>query len=194
MCESRRGKMLMIVIMAGKEIKVMIKRVRTENEIGFEKICNEVLINLGLNLYDLEYRPASKLLRIYIMNPSTKTALIDDCIKVDHALTPYFENETWIPENIVLEVSSPGVNRHLVTLDHFQMVRGQNITLTLNNELDLSYMTKDEQGEVPKAIRTARKLTGKLEEVNVSEIILNIKDRNYKISGEQIKKANVEAV
>ena len=97
-----------------------IHRERTGVEKKFYHMCEPVVQEAGYRLYDMEYVPTSKVLRLYIQDPRTGSAVIDDCVKVDHALSPAFETETWIPEDVVLEVSSPGVYRHLSTLEHFK--------------------------------------------------------------------------
>ena len=55
-----------------------------KNRIGVEKkfweLCLSVVQEQGLALYDLEFLPGQKLLRLYIMNPETKSAVIEDCI------------------------------------------------------------------------------------------------------------------
>ncbi|MBP9673975.1 MAG: hypothetical protein KBD63_02685 [Bacteriovoracaceae bacterium] len=65
--------------------------VRNELEQKFFELCNLVVQEQGLCLYDLFYNASSALLRLFIMNKKTGTALIEDCVKVDSALSPYFE-------------------------------------------------------------------------------------------------------
>jgi ribosome maturation factor RimP len=146
-----------------------------------------VLESLSLKLYDLEWSPRASLLTIYIFNETTKTALLDDCVNVDRGLGLYFETEEWIPENVTLEVSSPGVYRHLVTKEHFNWVIGSEIALTLNQKID-----ETKYPDFPKALKNNLKLKGRLIEVNVDGIIFDIKDFNISIPFSQIKKANVD--
>src|SRR5690606_32231730 len=112
-----------------------INQERSGLEKKFFLMCEPVVQEAGYRLYDLEYITSQKLLRLYIQDPRTGSALIDDCVKVDHALTEPFEKETWIPEDVVLEVSSPGVYRHLANLEHFQMSIGEIIAVVIMGQL-----------------------------------------------------------
>ena len=91
------------------------------------KLCQEVVGQEGLVLYDGEYIPKNALLRLYIENSESQTASLDDCVQVDRALSLPFEQAQWVPEGLTLEVSSPGVCRRLRTLEHFHKALGQRI-------------------------------------------------------------------
>jgi ribosome maturation factor RimP len=153
----------------------------------FFLLCEPVVQEAGYRLYDLEYLPGQKLLRIYIQNPMTGSALIDDCVKVDHALSGPFETETWIPEEIILEVSSPGVYRHLNCLEHFKLSIGETISLVLTASLP-----EEDLVDAPKGIKGEKKLRGKLLQVESDHIIVLVKNFNAKISYKIIKKANLD--
>ncbi|MFL5784143.1 MAG: ribosome maturation factor RimP [Bacteriovoracaceae bacterium] len=164
-----------------------IKRERIGVEKKFYLMCEPVVQEAGYRLYDLEYVNTSKVLRLYIQDPRTGSALIDDCVKVDHALTPAFETETWIPEDVVLEVSSPGVYRHLANLEHFKMSIGETIEAVIMGQLS------DEQLKgAPKGIAGEKKFRGKLLEVKDEEITMEVKNFPLKLTYKQLKKANLD--
>ncbi len=100
---------------------------RTGLEEKFYNACKEIVLNEGFILYDFDYLASQKIVRIFIMNEETNSADLEDCVKVDRALTPVFEENTWIPDDIVLEVSSPGVYRKLKTKEHFNWSLGKRI-------------------------------------------------------------------
>lgn len=149
----------------------------------FEKFV-PAISEVGLQLYDLEYLPGQSLLRIYIQNPESKTATIDDCIKVDHLLSPYFESESWIPETITLEVSSPGVYRNLRNLDQ--------VKSSLNEVVSCVIMGKLDYPELPKKHSGPNKFRGKLTKANEEEITLEIDGEEVFIALQKIKKINVD--
>lgn len=163
----------------------------TKERIGLEKkfwtLALDVVRAQELELYDLEYLPGQHLLRLYIMNPETKSAVIEDCIKVDHALTPYFESETWMPEEVTLEVGSPGVYRNVNSLAHFQMGIGEIHSVTIMGSLDEGL-----NPAVPKKISAAKKFRGELLEAKPDLIILKIEDYKVSIHLSAIKKAQVD--
>lgn len=163
----------------------------TQERSGLEKkfflMCEPVVQEAGYRLYDLEYISTQKLLRLYIQDPRTGSALIEDCVKVDHALTPAFESETWIPEDVVLEVSSPGVYRHLANLEHFRLTIGEVIAVVIMGQL------ADEQtAGAPKGIKGEKKFRGKLLEVGEDSFTVEVKNFPLKIAYKQVKKANLD--
>ncbi len=100
---------------------------RTGLEQKLYEACADVVSECGYLLYDFEYLGAQKLLRIFIMDEATSSAVLDDCVKVDRALSPVFEDNDWIPEDITLEVSSPGIYRKLKTRQHYDWSLGKRI-------------------------------------------------------------------
>jgi ribosome maturation factor RimP len=163
----------------------------TKERIGLEKkfwsLALDVVRGQELELYDLEYLPGQHLLRLYIMNPETKSAVIEDCIKVDHAMTPFFESETWMPEEVTLEVGSPGVYRNVNCLAHFQMGVGEIHSVTIMGALDETV-----NPALPKKIAGAKKFRGELLEVKPELIVLDIEDHKVSIHLSAIKKAQVD--
>ena len=121
------------------------------------------------------------------MDPKTKTALIEDCIKVDRAFSPFIESETWMPENLTLEVSSPGLFRYLTTIEHFKGVIDQDVTLALTKKIDEVVYP-----DFPKVLRNNLKIKVKLIDVKEETILFDAKGVRVEIPYSQIKKANLE--
>lgn len=164
-----------------------IHRERTGVEKKFYLMCEPVVIEAGYRLYDLEYVNTSKVLRLYIQDPRTGSALIDDCVKVDHALSPVFESETWIPEEVVLEVSSPGVYRHLASLEHFKMSVGETISVVIMGSL-----SEEQTKDAPKGIRGEKKFRGKLLDVGEQGFVMEVNNFPLRLEYKQLKKANLD--
>jgi ribosome maturation factor RimP len=158
---------------------------------GLEKkfllLCQPVVQELGYQLYDLEYITGQKLLRLYIQDPQTGSALIEDCVRVDHALSGPFESESWIPEEIVLEVSSPGVYRHLSSLEHFQMSLGEMLSVVIMGQIP-----EDKLTGAPKGLKGEKKLRGKLLKATSDDFTIEVKNFPLTLSYEQIKKVNLD--
>ena len=163
----------------------------TKNRLGVEKkfweLCLSVVQDQGLALYDLEFLPGQKLLRLYIMNPETKSAVIEDCIKVDHALTPFFESEEWMPAEVTLEVGSPGVYRHVYGLDHFKMGLGETHSVTIMGNLDPMLNVG-----APKKVLSSKKFNGELVEATPAGVVLETDDGRVTIAFASIKNAQVD--
>ena len=164
-----------------------INQERSGLEKKFWLMCDPVVQETGYRLYDLEYVSTQKLLRLYIQDPRTGSAVIEDCVKVDNALTPSFETETWIPEDVVLEVSSPGVYRHLANLEHFRMTVGEIISVVIMGQLS------DEQvAGAPKGVKGEKKFRGKLLEAGMEDFTIEMKGFPLKLTYKQVKKANLD--
>jgi ribosome maturation factor RimP len=162
-----------------------------KQRIGLDKkffhLCEPLVIESGYRLYDLQYIPATKTLRLFIENPNTKTALIEDCVKVDHALNTPFETEDWIPEGIVLEVSSPGIYRELTSLEHFKSYLQSQVLVVIMGKLS------DEQIKVlPKEFWSSKKILGILSSVGDKNIELNVNGKKIRLDFTQIKKVTLE--
>ena len=102
------------------------------------KMAIQAVQHAGLSLYEMEYLPHKKFLRLFIINEDSKTAVIEECVKVDHAITPLLEDLTGIPQGITLEVSSPGLFRDLKSRQHFEWSIGTRIKLYLHTNTGLT--------------------------------------------------------
>ena len=80
---------------------------------------------LGFEMTDLEVRLSGQggLLRITIDKPDGID--LDDCEKVSLAVSALLDVEDPVPGNYNLEVSSPGLDRKLTKVEHFQRFEGQ---------------------------------------------------------------------
>lgn len=164
------------------------ERVGTELKL-YELSLNIVEKECGYKLYDLEYVPGSSTLRVFIMDPKTKTAVIEDCVKVDRGFTPYCETENWIPHDFVLEVSSPGMYRELKTKEHFDLAQGEFILLSLSTE-QLEAADKEELKRFDAL--TSLRLRGKLLQFSDENVTLEIGNEEIKVKFKNIKKVNMD--
>lgn len=139
----------------------------------------------GYEIYDLDFISGNTTARLFIQNPETKTAVIEDCVKIDRALTPCIEGEDWIPDSFILEVSSPGVYRQLNSLEHFQGQIGKRVTLQLTQKFET-------QEQKLKEYKHQYKLTGDLLAANDSQVTLKVNGIEVNVPFEQLKKAKLD--
>ncbi len=155
---------------------------------GIEKRLTElsqiVVSELGYELYDVEYVKGSKTLRVYIANKETGSAVIEDCVAVDRGFTEHVEEADWVPDDFVLEVSSPGVYRNLKTASHFDSAKGEHVQLEL--------MTKLKDEGLPKKYQGAKRLRGVLTDYDDKNIILDADGNQLRIEIGNVKKANLD--
>ncbi len=90
-----------------------------------------IAAELGLDIVDVAFQTNKRppILRIDIRNLQQDTSL-DDCEKMSRPLEPHLDSTPVIPENYVLEVSSPGISRQLSQRSRFY--RLQRIWCTRN--------------------------------------------------------------
>ncbi|MDH3481899.1 MAG: ribosome maturation factor RimP [Gammaproteobacteria bacterium] len=91
---------------------------------------------LGYELADLEVRLGGKngLVRLFIDSP--EGIGLDDCAKVSRAVSALLDVEDPVPGNYNLEVSSPGLDRKLRKVEHFQRFIGQTVKVKLRFPLE----------------------------------------------------------
>ncbi|NOT77983.1 MAG: hypothetical protein HOP07_03150 [Bacteriovoracaceae bacterium] len=166
---------------------MVLKGPRTGIELKFFELTQKILAENNLELYEMEWHAPSGNLVVFIMNPETKTALLEDCVKIDRGFNPYLETESWIPENFTLEVSSPGLYRTLSKVEHFQSAIGEDVMLHLVKKID-----EEKYLDFPKAMRNNLKIKVKLESVDDDSIMVDAKGTRIHIPFLQIKKANLE--
>ena len=129
-----------------------------------EKLLEEIITNLGYELYDVKYEKEGKdyYLRIIIDKPEGID--INDCETVNNAINDILDEADYIKEQYFLEVSSPGLERTLRKDKHFQKQIGNEISVKLY-----------------KAIDKQKEIIGTLEEYNENEITIKVNSETIKI-------------
>ena len=82
-------------------------------EKNVEELVKPIIEKIGYKLYDVIYEKEGKdyFLRIFIDNE--KGISLEDCEKVNNAITEVLDEKDYIKDQYFLEVSSPGVERIL---------------------------------------------------------------------------------
>lgn len=126
-----------------------------------EKLVKPIIEKIGYELYDVEYAKEGKnyFLRIFIDNE--KGIDLNDCEKVNDAITDILDEANYIKEQYFLEVSSPGVERVLRKDKHLEQNIGEQINVKL--------FKKDENGK--------KEYLGKLKEFDDFKIVIE-QDKN----------------
>ncbi|MCU7797425.1 MAG: ribosome maturation factor RimP [Candidatus Thiodiazotropha sp. (ex Myrtea spinifera)] len=92
---------------------------------------------LGYELVGIEMVSQGKggiLLRIYIDHADGIT--LDDCVEVSHQVSGVLDVEDPIKENYRLEVSSPGLDRPLFELAHFERYKGSKVRVKTQSKIE----------------------------------------------------------
>ena len=128
------------------------------------QLLEDIIKNLGYDLYDVFYVKEGKdyYLRIIIDKPDGID--INDCEKVNNAINDILDEADYIKEQYFLEVSSPGVERTLRKEKHYKSQIGNEINVKLFKPIDKQ-----------------KEFIGILLEYNDKEITLKVDEKNVKI-------------
>ena len=95
------------------------------------KLLEPTIERLGYQLWDLELKLGGKhgVLRVFIDKPDGIG--LDDCEKVSLAVSALLDVEDPLPGHYDLEVSSPGLDRKLTKIEHFQRFEGETVKVQM---------------------------------------------------------------
>lgn len=99
-------------------------------------IIEPELATIGYELVELVYKPrgSTALLRVYI--DAEAGVGLEDCAKASRRISSVLDVEDPVPGAYELEVSSPGFDRPLRTLEHFQRYVGSQVKVETLRPLD----------------------------------------------------------
>ena len=101
-----------------------------------ESLIAPTILAMGYELWHCDVHQSGRhsLLRIYIDSSSGIT--LDDCSRVSAQVGALLDVEDLIKNSYSLEVSSPGLDRHLFKFDHYEKYVGSKIKLQLLCSVD----------------------------------------------------------
>ncbi len=144
----------------------------------FEQKLTEMLRpsveQVGKELLGVEFISAGKdsVLRLFIDHENGID--VDDCAEVSRQVGAILDVEDPISTEYNLEVSSPGLDRPLFDLAHFEAVIGETINVKLSIPLN-----------------GRRKFKGELEAVENDTLIVVVDGQDYELAHSNIDKANL---
>ncbi len=105
------------------------------------KLLEGFLTENALELFNVEYvkEGRSKYLRVYIDKPEgseEEYVSIEECEKVSRYLSDRLDEEDFIDENYILEVSSPGMDRPLLRDSDYKRYAGRIVDINLYKAID----------------------------------------------------------
>lgn len=120
-----------------------------------EELVTKPINELGYRVYDVMYVKEGKdnYLRIFIDNDAGIS--LDDCEKVNNAITDMLDEANYIKDQYFLEISSPGVERHIR--------RDKHLGESIGKEIDIKLF---------KPLNKQKELTGALQEFDKDKITI----------------------
>jgi len=133
-----------------------------------------VIEALGYQCWGIEFLSQGRhsLLRVYI--DKAGGILIDDCEIVSRQLSGVLDVEDPISSEYTLEVSSPGMDRPLFTLEQFATHVGEQVKIKLRSPFD-----------------GRRNFQGLLRGVEEQDVVVQVDDHEYLLPIDLIDKANI---
>jgi ribosome maturation factor RimP len=151
-----------------------------------EKMAEEIAEREGCVLYDLENLGTGKgrILRVYI---DKETGVgIEDCSNVSKALNLRLDVEDLVPGSMYnLEVSTPGLDRHLKKHWHFEKVVGKKVSIQLSKSLSSLGATED------KGLLSMKKFEEVLTAVDAENMYFEMRSNKIKIPFTALEKAKL---
>ena len=128
------------------------------------ELLEPVVTALGYEMLGIEYfkQKDGSMLRLYIDNDVGIT--IDDCTRVNHQVIGVLDVHDPIKDKYLLEISSPGLDRPLFTLEQFQRFLGEKVKMKLREKIE-----------------QRRKVTGVIKAVEETAVIVSADGIDYLI-------------
>ena len=110
---------------------------------------------LGYYLWDVEYVKEGSDFVLRVTIDSDEGIGIDDCETMSRTIDPILDEHDPIPDQYILEVSSPGIERDLTRDDHFDLCVGEKVEVRLFAPVDGSRVwvgilgERDAEGNIP---------------------------------------------
>lgn len=137
---------------------------------------------LGLELWGVEYlpMPGGSLLRLYIdrvdaAGDDEEGVTVDDCEVVSREVSAQLDVEDPISGNYTLEVSSPGLDRPLFTIDQFARFTGEKAKIGLK--------LPQQDGR--------RRLQGRILEVGETSIRVDVDGEPFEVAFDNVERARL---
>lgn len=135
------------------------------------ELIEDRIIDIGYELYDVEYSKKGKEYYLTVYIDSEKGISLDDCEKVTNEINDILDKADYIKEQYYLEVSSPGLERTLKKDKHLEKNIGKKVEVNLYTK----YNDK-------------KQYIGILKNFSVNQIILEIDDLNLEFERQNIVK------
>lgn len=141
-----------------------------------EELVTPKINSIGYRVYDVMYVKEGKdnYLRIFIDNDEGIS--LNDCEKVNDAITDMLDEANYIKDQYFLEISSPGVERNIRKNEHLQESLGMEITVKLFKPIEKK---KEYNGILKSFSEEVVTLIVENEEVSIPRNIISSMNRTF---------------
>ncbi len=141
---------------------------------GLESLLTPVVNGLGFTLWGIEFRSSQKHAHLKVFIDHKDGITVDHCSDVSHQISGVLDVEDPINVPYTLEVSSPGIDRPLMKIAHFEQYVGSTIKVRLSW-----------------AINNRKNYMGTLISVNQDEITIEVDGETTEFPFNAVKRANL---
>lgn len=146
-------------------------------EYKLQTLVQDSVEAMGFELVGIECQRTGRFLTVRLYIDKDGGVSIEDCTDVSRQVSAIFDVEDPVADKYNLEVSSPGLDRPLFTLEHYQRFIGRDVVIHLR---------------IPMLDR--RKWQGTLVAVEGDLITLNVEQNSQQFAFGNIQKANLVPV
>ncbi len=130
---------------------------------------------MGYEMWGLNISQQNNSLKFTLYIDSEKGIKINDCEKVSHQVTHLLDTEKLCDTDYILEVSSPGFDRVLITSEHFN-----------------KYINEEVKVKLKWLVNNRKNIKGLIENVTEDYVIINENNETYKIKYDSIENARLK--
>ncbi|WP_163832347.1 ribosome maturation factor RimP [Spartinivicinus ruber] len=141
---------------------------------ALSELIEPTIDSLGFELWGIEFFTQGKHSKLRVFIESDAGISLENCEQVSRQVSSILDVEDPIAGEYTLEVSSPGLDRRLFKLDHFQRFIGSKVSLKLR---------------IP--FEGKRKFVGRINGVEEDEVVLQVDEHEYLLPITSIEKANI---
>lgn len=115
---------------------------------SLESDIKSMVESLDLRVYDIATvtEHEDTIYRVNIISPTTESVTMDQVVQVTKMISPLLDVTAPVRGDYRLEVSSPGIERKLKSLMHFECSLGEKVRITTNDKEKLRGPLKSVEG------------------------------------------------
>lgn len=121
------------------------------------ELIKEVIQNMDLRFYDMEFNIVSRILRVYI-DRHNGGVTIQDCQRASNAISRALDSSELINFPYTLEVSSPGIERVLKKPEHYTWAKGNIVEIDTGEERISGFLRGTSEDGILVAMGASEKL------------------------------------
>ena len=138
-------------------------------------LIKPVILSMGYEFWGLIIGQQNNHLKFTLYIDSGSGVNIDDCEKVSNQVTHLLDSEEVCNVDYVLEVSSPGFDRILITQDHFNR-----------------YLNEKVKVKLKWLVNNRKNINGVIKSANAEYVLINENNENYEIKYDSIDSARLK--